>query len=85
MSGPLLMQAVAAGVLLAELNARVSALQEERTALAVQVPVNALAAELHQLQAARQATASPASSLAPCPAGPRHPMSVRRAEACAAR
>jgi HPt (histidine-containing phosphotransfer) domain-containing protein/HAMP domain-containing protein len=54
---------VAAGVLLAELNARVSALQEERTALAVQVPVNALAAELHQLQAARQAMQEGATGL----------------------
>ncbi|MFT3850323.1 MAG: HAMP domain-containing protein [Propionivibrio sp.] len=54
---------VAAGALLFELNARVSALDKERTALAVQVPVNQLFANLYRLQAARQAIQEGASGL----------------------
>ena len=54
---------VAAGMLLFELNSRVTTLDKERGALAVQVPANALLADLYQLHAARQAIEEGATGL----------------------
>ncbi|WP_153109111.1 HAMP domain-containing protein [Propionivibrio limicola] len=54
---------VAAGILVYELNARVSVLERERAALAAQLPAHAVLAGLYQLQAAKEAELEGAAEL----------------------